>query len=110
MASSAVDELEGIVGYAGRAIDALGEWGVGLFTFTETVFPPIPSEVILPLAGFLTRQGTMNIFLVFATSTLGAYAGALLLYWMGAKLGLERSIRWLSKLPLVDREDFERAA
>jgi membrane protein DedA with SNARE-associated domain len=108
--SGAIEELDGLVGYAGRAIDALGEWGVGLFTLTETVFPPIPSEVILPLAGFLTRQGTMNIFLVFITSTLGAYVGALLLYWLGAKMGLERSIRWLSKLPLVDREDFERAA
>ncbi|MEG9250040.1 DedA family protein [Arthrobacter sp. Soc17.1.1.1] len=104
------EELEGIVGFAARSIEALGEWGVGLFTLLETVFPPIPSEVILPLAGFLTRQGSMSIVLVFITSTLGAYLGALLLYSIGAKLGLERSIRWLSKLPLVDRHDFERAA
>jgi membrane protein DedA with SNARE-associated domain len=83
---------------------------VGLFTLAETVFPPIPSEVILPLAGFLTRQGTMSMPLVLVTSTLGAYAGALLLYWLGAWLGLERSIRWLSRLPLMDREDFEKAA
>ncbi|QDW29653.1 DedA family protein [Arthrobacter sp. KBS0702] len=103
-------DLTGIVGFAARAIDALGEWGVGLFTLAETVFPPIPSEVILPLAGFLTRQGSMNLLLVFLTSTLGAYVGALLLYWLGARLGLERSIRWLSRLPLVDREDFEKAA
>jgi membrane protein DedA with SNARE-associated domain len=107
--SSPVDELTGIVGFAARAIDSLGDWGVGLFTFLETVFPPIPSEVILPLAGFLTRQGSLNLALVFVTSTLGAYLGALALYFLGAKVGLERSIRWLSKLPLVDREDFERA-
>jgi membrane protein DedA with SNARE-associated domain len=44
------------------------------------------------------------------TSTLGAYLGALLLYWLGAWLGLERSIRWLSRLPLLDREDFEKSA
>ena len=105
-----VDELDGLVGFAARAVDALGEWGVGLFTLVETVFPPIPSEVILPLAGFLTRQGTKNMALVLVTSTLGAYLGALLLYWLGARLGLERSIRWLSRLPLVDREDFEKAA
>ncbi|WP_445154490.1 DedA family protein [Arthrobacter sp. Hor0625] len=109
-AASATQDLTGIVGVAARSIDALGEWGVGLFTLAETVFPPIPSEVILPLAGFLTRQGTMSLVLVFLTSTLGAYLGALLLYWLGARLGLERSIRWLSKLPLVDREDFEKAA
>jgi membrane protein DedA with SNARE-associated domain len=108
--TAAVDELTGLVGFAARAVDAFGEWGVGLFTLVETVFPPIPSEVILPLAGFLTKQGTMSLVLVFFTSTLGAYLGALILYWMGAKLGMERSIRWLSALPLVDREDVEKAA
>jgi len=108
--TSAVDELTGLAGFVARGIDDLGEWGVGLFTLVETVFPPIPSEIILPLAGFLTKQGTMSLGLVFLTSTLGAYAGALILYWMGAKLGLERSIRWLSALPLVDREDVEKAA
>ncbi|WLQ08158.1 DedA family protein [Arthrobacter oryzae] len=110
MPANTVDELTGIAGFAARGIDALGEWGVGLFTFAETIIPPIPSEVILPLAGFLTKQGTMSLVLVFVTSTLGAYAGALLLYWLGARLGLERAIRGLSKLPLMDREDFEKAA
>ncbi|MET4541374.1 membrane protein DedA with SNARE-associated domain [Arthrobacter bambusae] len=104
------DELTGIVGVAAQVIEALGEWGVGLLTLLETVFPPIPSEVILPLAGFLTQQGSINLLLVFLTSTLGAYAGALLLYWLGYKVGLKRSIHLLSKLPLVDREDFEKAA
>lgn len=108
--SSATDGLTGIVGVAARAIESLGEWGVGAFTLAETVVPPIPSEVILPLAGFLAKQGSLNLLLVFLTSTLGAYLGALLLYWLGAKLGLERSIRGLSRLPLVDREDFEHAA
>lgn len=110
MSANAVDELTGIAGFAARSIDSLGEWGVGLFTFAETVIPPIPSEVILPLAGFLTKQGSMVLALVFITSTLGAYAGALLLYWLGAKLGLERAITGLSRLPLMDREDFEKAA
>jgi membrane protein DedA with SNARE-associated domain len=109
-ATSPVDDLTGIVGFAARAVDSLGEWGVGLFTLAETVFPPIPSEVILPLAGFLARLGSMNLVLVHLTSTLGAYAGALVLYWLGARLGLERSIRWLSRMPLVDREDIEKAA
>jgi membrane protein DedA with SNARE-associated domain len=108
--ASPVDDLTGIVGFAARAVDSLGEWGVGLFTLVETVFPPIPSEIILPLAGFLARLGSMNLVLVYLTSTLGAYAGALVLYGVGARLGLERSIRWLSTMPLVDREDFEKAA
>ena len=57
MSANAVDDLTGIAGFAARGIDAMGEWGVGLFTFAETIIPPIPSEVILPLAGFLAKQG-----------------------------------------------------
>ena len=91
-------------------MQALGEWGVGLMIVLETVFPPIPSEVVLPLAGFLAKQGDMSLPLVIVTSTLGSYLGALLLYWLGFVLGRERAIRWLSKLPLVEKEDFERAS
>ncbi|BCW17908.1 DedA family protein [Pseudarthrobacter enclensis] len=109
-ATSAAGGLGGLVGAAAQVIENLGEWGVGAFTLAETVVPPIPSEVILPLAGYLAKQGSLNLGLIFLTSTLGAYLGALFLYWLGARLGLERSIRGLSKLPLVDREDFEHAA
>lgn len=105
-----VSQLGGIVGFAAGLIAAIGELGVGLFTLLETVFPPIPSEVILPLAGFLAQQGELNLPLVFVMSMVGAYLGALVLYWLGATLGQERAIRWLSKLPLVDREDFEKAS
>jgi membrane protein DedA with SNARE-associated domain len=104
------EQLSGILGFATRIIEALSEWGVGLLVFIETVFPPIPSEVILPLAGFLSNRGDMNIVLVFLTATLGGYAGALLLYWLGRAYGEERIIATLSKLPLLDRNDFEHAA
>jgi membrane protein DedA with SNARE-associated domain len=103
-------ELTGIAGWAARVIESVGAWGVGLLTLLETVFPPIPSEVILPLAGFLSQQGQLSLVLVILASTAGAYGGALILYLLGARLGLERSIRGLSRLPLVDRQDFERAA
>lgn len=102
-------ELTGILGWAERMINSLGEWGVGFLVLLETVFPPIPSEVVLPLAGFITSQGAMSLPLVIATSTAGAYVGALGLYALGAALGQERSVRVLARLPLVDREDFERA-
>jgi membrane protein DedA with SNARE-associated domain len=102
-------ELTGLLGWAERVMTALGEWGVGVLVLLETVFPPLPSEVVLPLAGFLTSQGGMSVALVIATSTMGAYLGALGLYGLGAALGQDRSIRVLAKLPLLDREDFERA-
>ncbi|MDB5478935.1 MAG: associated Golgi protein [Alphaproteobacteria bacterium] len=99
----------GLVGFAATLIDRLGEVGAGLFTLLETVFPPIPSEVILPLAGALAQQGKLNFAWVIVATTVGAYVGALGLYALAAKLGQERSITLLSKLPLVDREDFEKA-
>ena len=43
--------MTGLAGFVARAVEALGEWGEGLFTLAETVFPPIPSEAILPLPG-----------------------------------------------------------
>ncbi|MBF4461785.1 MULTISPECIES: DedA family protein [unclassified Rathayibacter] len=107
--SDNIDQLSGLVGVAARVIAALGEVGVGLMTLIETVFPPIPSELVLPLAGFLAQQGRMNLALVVVTATLGAYLGGLVLYWLGLRIGTERSIRLLAKLPLVDREDFEKA-
>ena len=110
IAAAQTSEIGGLVGWALSLMENIGEWGVGLFTLLETVFPPIPSEIVLPLAGFLSQQGELSLPLVIVTSTVGAYVGALLLYFLGAKLGLERSIRGLSRLPLVERSDFEKAA
>ncbi len=104
-----VSDPGGLIGFALWLIDAIGPWGVGVFTLIETVFPPIPSELVLPLAGYLSYLGELNAVLVFLASTLGAYLGALALYGIAAALGQERAIRWLSKLPLVDRSDFEKA-
>lgn len=103
-------ELGGILGFSAWLMDAMGEWGVGLMIVLETVFPPIPSEVVLPLAGFLAKQGDMSLPLVIVTSTVGSFLGALLLYGLGFALGRERAIRWLAKLPLVERSDFESAS
>jgi membrane protein DedA with SNARE-associated domain len=102
-------ELSGLVGIAYRVIQRLGEWGLGALTFLETVVPPIPSEVVLPLAGFIARQGGLELTLLLVTSTLGSYLGALTLYLMAARLGQERAIGVMARLPLVDRDDFEGA-
>jgi len=103
-------DMGGLSGLVLQLIDALGEWGVALMLFVETVFPTIPSEVILPLAGFLAGAGRMNLVLVLVLATLGSYLGALVLYWLGAAIGFERTVRLLGKLPLVDEDDFRKAA
>ena len=103
-------ELSGLVGVATRVIATLGEWGVGVLTFVETVVPPLPSEVVLPLSGFIARQGQMQLWLLLVTSTIGSYLGALALYGLGRRLGHERAVTQLARLPLVDRHDFERSS
>lgn len=99
----------GLTGTVLDVVEALGALGVGLLTFVETVFPPLPSEVILPLAGYLAERGRLGLVAVLVASTVGAVAGSWVLYGVGARLGRERSAAWLSRLPLVDREDVEGA-
>ncbi|WP_232021402.1 MULTISPECIES: DedA family protein [Pseudonocardia] len=71
-------------------VDRLGAAGIGLLIFLENVVPPIPSEVILPLGGFRASTGAMDPVAVWAAATMGAVAGALVLYALGAMLGFER--------------------
>ncbi|WP_167047772.1 DedA family protein [Salinibacterium sp. ZJ454] len=100
----------GITQFVLDTIDALGEVGVGFLAAAETLFPPIPSELILPLAGYLSHTGQMSFLWVMIAATLGGYIGAVILYAFGAILGEARAIRWLGMLPLVDEEDFIKAA
>ena len=102
--------LTGLSGFAADVVAALGEVGVGVLTFVETVFPPIPSEVVLPLAGYLAQRGALDPVLVLISATVGSLAGALALYALGAWAGDERSRRLLSRLPLVDGADIDRAS
>lgn len=108
--STAADGLTGITAVLADLITALGEVGVGLLTFVETVVPPIPSEVVLPLAGFLAQSGRLSLPWVVVAATLGSVAGALVFYALGAALGLDRSIRLLARIPLLDREDLTHAS
>jgi membrane protein DedA with SNARE-associated domain len=108
--AAAPEDLGGVAGLAARVMVALGEVGVGLCALAEVVFPPIPSEVILPFAGFLAYQGSLSLVLVLLAATLGSFAGATLLYLLGRRLGEERAVRLLARLPLVDEADFRRSA
>src|SRR5512139_3525873 len=81
-------------------ITALGYVGVALLVALESVFPPIPSEVVLPLAGFLAGQGRMDFGTVVAFATAGSLLGALVLYALGAVLGTRRLERLADRLPL----------
>lgn len=108
--TGAADGLTGLTGWLADLIAVAGEVGVGLLTFLETVIPPIPSEVVLPLAGFLAQTGQLSLVWVIVASTIGSAAGALVFYALGAALGLERSIHLLSRIPLLDAGDLHHAS
>ncbi len=91
-------------------VDRLGEIGIGLLIFLENVLPPIPSEVILPLAGFRARTGALNLWLTWPLATLGSVLGAVALYGLGAWLGYDRlhalaGKRWFF---LTSQKDLDR--
>lgn len=71
-------------------INQIGELGVGLLILLETVIPPIPSEVVLPFAGFAAAAGHLNPYLAWAAATVGSLLGAYVLYWLGVALSYER--------------------
>jgi membrane protein DedA with SNARE-associated domain len=104
------DGLEGFTGFVADVIVELGEFGVGLLVFIETVFPPIPSEIILSLAGYLAERGRMNVGLVVVAATIGSVLGALVLYALGAWFGEERAKSWIARLPLVEMRDLDNAS
>ena len=93
-------------------ISSTGYFGIALLMFVENAFPPIPSEVIMPLAGYMATQGSLSFAGIVAAGALGTVLGALPLYYLGQKIGEERLKefadahgRWLT----LSRRDIEAA-
>jgi len=76
-------------------ITATGYGGIFLLMLLESVFPPIPSELIVPFAGFAVERGELNLIGVLAATTAGAVVGTLPWYIAGRLLGLDRT-KWLA--------------
>jgi membrane protein DedA with SNARE-associated domain len=93
-------------------MDTLGYPGIAILMFLEVVFPPIPSEVIMPLGGFASNKGSLNMFGVVTAGTAGSMAGAVVFYYVGKIVGTERLVmladkygKWLT----VSGEDVKKA-
>lgn len=82
--------------WAVAIMDALGYFGVFFLVALENLIPPIPSELILPLAGFSVGLGRLTLLGVMGAATLGSIVGALLLYAIGYFIG-ERRLRALMR-------------
>ena len=102
-------QLGGLTGWVASVIEALGAVGVGLLVALENLVPPIPSEIVLALAGYLAGEGQLNVVLALIAATVGSVVGALLLYWLGYAVGEDRLRRWLDRIPLVDADDLDKA-
>ena len=78
-----------------ETISTLGYLGIFLVMLAESIFPPIPSELVIPFAGFAAANGDLNLFGVLAAATIGAVVGMLPWYFAGRIFGLDR-VRYLA--------------
>ena len=92
-------------------LEGSGYAGVAFLMFIENVFPPIPSELVMPLAGFNAARGDQTLWGVVAAGSIGSVAGAVFWYWVGRRVGAARIKRfaathgrWLTLTPAeIDR-------
>jgi membrane protein DedA with SNARE-associated domain len=101
-------EPGGIAGWATGLMETLGAPGAGLAIALENLFPPLPSELILPLAGFTASRGEISLAAAMVWTTIGSLTGALALYGLGALLGRDRMRAIAARVPLVEVSDVDR--
>ena len=105
---AAAAEPTGVAGFAVDVMDKLGGFGAALLVGIDNIFPPVPSELVLPLAGFAASQGTISLVGAILWTTGGSVAGALIMYFLGAWFGRDRARGLLMRMPLMKAEDFDR--
>lgn len=101
-------EMNAIADWAVRLMETLGGPGAGLAIALENVFPPLPSEIILPLAGFTASKGGFSLAEALIWTTAGSVIGALALYLLGVVFGRERLRAVVDRMPLVKLSDVDR--
>ncbi|MFC0673029.1 DedA family protein [Brachybacterium hainanense] len=101
--------LDTVAAWAVDLMETLGAPGAGIAIALENLFPPLPSEIILPLAGFTASRGGFSLLEALVWTTVGSVLGALALYGLGVWFGAERLKRIADRLPLVRVSDVERA-
>jgi len=110
MTASASDGswLSALADWTVSLMDVIGPVGAGIAIALENLFPPLPSEIILPMAGLAANRGSFTLFEALLWTTAGSIVGAFLLYGIGAWLGLSRLRTIAAKVPLLHPEDIDR--
>jgi membrane protein DedA with SNARE-associated domain len=93
--------------FALTTISQLGYAGLFFLMMLESMIVPVPSEFVMPFAGFLVAQGSFNGVIVILTSTLGSITGSLIFYYIG-KTGGYTLVQRYGKYVLVDTEDIKK--
>jgi membrane protein DedA with SNARE-associated domain len=107
------DLLGALAAWVTDIVYAAGYFGIGALTAMENLLPPIPSELVLPLAGFLAGRGRFWLPAVILAATAGSLAGSLILYALGRWMGedpLRRFIRGHGRYLFLDEGDLDWAA
>ena len=99
--------LAAIGGFALSTISLLGYAGIFFLMMLESMVVPVPSEFVMPFAGFLVSQGNFNFILVIVASSLGSITGSLIFYYIG-KTGGHTLVEKYGKYVLVDTEDIKK--
>ncbi|SEH61983.1 membrane protein DedA, SNARE-associated domain [Mycolicibacterium rutilum] len=102
-------DIGGAAGWAVSLMNRLGGVGAGAAIALESIFPPLPSEIILPLAGLSAARGEMSLWEAIAGTTAGSVVGAMVLYLIGARLGRDRVHRLVGRLPLFSADDLAKS-
>ncbi len=89
--------LDDLTGWVTDVIQAMGYFGVAFLVALESVFPPIPSEVVLPLAGFVAGRGDASVIGMVLAATIGSVVGAWVLYGISGAVGPVRLHRFVSR-------------
>jgi len=97
-----------VTGWIEYLIENFGALGVALLMILENLFPPIPSEFILPFAGFLVGRGELGFLPALVASTAGSLSGALILYALGRWGGRSLILRY-GRFLRVKEADLDRA-
>lgn len=93
-------------------MEQLGYFGIALLMFLDNVFPPIPSEVIMPSAGFTASKGQLLLSGVIIAGSFGSLLAAALLYWVGRKIPNQSIFNWVDrygKYLFIKSEDVKKA-
>src|ERR1041384_7997601 len=94
--------------WAVNLMESLGGVGAAVVVGLDNLFPPIPSELVLPLAGFSASKGVFTLPEALFWTTLGSVAGAVILSFAGLRLGRTRTRSLVSRIPLVRVTDFDK--